>query len=161
MEVNTEETDDSKNGVLCWFYVYKKNETGGSSICGIVIIKQLTDTETDNESGSSSLLENKIFFYAKTDLKIDCPDGPWRGCSHKYNNDVLIHNFIHTKPNNEDTKKFITENNDNPKFIIDHYLKLSNFLKYLIEKNFDIFHDISDDQSVQSWTSSIITPSTL
>jgi hypothetical protein len=32
-----EQMNDSKNGILCWFYVYKKNETGKSSICGIFI----------------------------------------------------------------------------------------------------------------------------
>ena len=155
MEANTQEIpreiNDSKNGVLCWFYVYKKNETGKSSICGIVIIKQLTDTVTDNESILSSLPENKIFFYTETTLQIGHDNHNY---SYSYYNDELIKAFINMQPKNTDIDEFLksykgsitTFNGINKmiekekyKFIISYYSELSDFLKLLINKKFDIF----------------------
>lgn len=156
MEVNTEETDDGKNGILCWFYVYKNDTTSNKpSICGIVIIKQLTDTVTDNDSGSSTLPENKIFFYTKTNLvsESDTSSGTASANVEKYTNDDLIQKFINMRPNNAAINQFIYETPH--EVYVGKYSELSDFLKYLIEKKFD-----TSDQSVQSWSSSI-TPTTL
>jgi hypothetical protein len=72
-----EEIVDGKNGVVCWFYVYKKINSK-SSICGIVIIKKVTDdtnniwffyTETNIESGNKFKNDDLSFFINNVDLK--------------------------------------------------------------------------------------------
>jgi len=151
-KIDDKKTDDGKNGVLCWFYVYKNDTTSNKpSICGIVIIKQLTDTETDNESGSSTLPENKIFFYTKTQLNLvpepDASSGTASADVEKYTNDNLIKKFINMRPNNAARKQFneTTTNQHYDDYIIGKYSELSDFLRDLINKKFDI----SNDESVQ------------
>lgn len=127
---------DNKNGVVCWFYVYKKNDYGSSSICGIVIIKQLTDN-------------NKIFFYTKTNFTLDCPDGPSHGCSDKYENDDLIYKFIATEPTDEVIQSFFDVNKTET-FILGNYSQLPRFLNDLIKNNFEMFENSTDDESIRS-----------
>jgi hypothetical protein len=133
----TEEIDDGKNGVVCWFYIYKTVIVDKPSICGIVIIKQLIDTIKDDssQSESSSVTDNKIFFYAETNLKKeDTSNDPL----YKYDNDDLIKSFIATKPNYNAFDLFIHENNSR-KIKYGPYEELHNFLNDLINSNFDMF----------------------
>jgi hypothetical protein len=141
-----EEIVDGKNGVVCWFYVYK-NDHGKQYICGIVIIKQLT---ADDEGSSSSLQENKKFFYTET--KLECLDGAFHACSYTYKNNQLINDFIHTKPTQEVIKKFERKEN---KFIIMDYTELHFFLDVAINKNFNIFDNWLDDDDSISYVAKI------
>jgi len=103
---------DSKNRVLCWFYVYK-TELEKTIICGIIIIKQTNNNE-------------KIFFYIETKILASDNDT-------KYENDDLIKTFINTKANNKDEaiNEFSKADLRN-KYYIDNYDKLSVFLKSLM-----------------------------
>jgi hypothetical protein len=143
MEAKTEEINDSKNGVLCWFYVYKNDTTSNKpSICGIVIIKQLTDTVTDNDSDSSTFQENKIFFYTKTNLvsESDASSGTASANVEKYTNEKLIKRFIDMRPNNAARKQFSIDTTATvyEDYTIGIYSKLSDFLKELIDPKFDM-----------------------
>jgi hypothetical protein len=143
----SEEIDDGKNGILCWFYVYKKNETRGSSICGIVIIKQLTDTPDNvSESDLSNVTSDKVFFFTETKRNVTYLSG--RDESIEYSNDTLIREFIDTKPTYTDIQKFNTDNKDK-KFIYGEYSYLPIFLNDLIIKNFKMFENSTDDKSIR------------
>ena len=135
------------NGVLCWFYVYNKNDKGQTAICGIIIIKQLTD---------SNVTEDKIFFYAetKTEYKSEDTYTKW----YEYDNDTLIKQFIDTIPNYESIRKFDENYSENNNYFIAYYSTLYKFLKYVIEKNFKQLFVNADDKSIEtnsSWDSSL------
>jgi hypothetical protein len=119
------------NGVVCWFYVYKENDDKTTSICGIVIIKKLTDVNT------------KLFFYTET--KIETVNG-----SQTFKNDSLIKEFINTQPNKTSIINFLKKNNNtkydrsnksnkDKLFEINDYNYLRNFLRILKDNKFNIF----------------------
>lgn len=150
IEKKIEEIHDGKNGVVCWFYVYKMDALNKQSICGIVIIKQLTDIIND-ESESSSVTDNKIFFYAETNIKENMVDS--HSLSYKYDNDDLIKSFIATEPNNAAIEQF--NSNNIQKCISGDYIELPRFLNDLIKKNFEMFENSKDDKSIRLYYSSV------
>lgn len=142
-----DEIEDGENGVVCWFYVYKQDASNKPSICGIVIIKQLTDIVTDNNqvNSSSSLSEKNIFFYIETKFKLErdenfsaysSPDTVTRNIE-TYTNDTLIKKFIDTPPNNAAIIQFIISTPRDTVYV-GKYSELSDFLKDLIDQNFDM-----------------------
>ena len=130
MSVTNEKNADDKKGVVCWFYVYKSDEKDKDkeSICGIVIIKKLTD------------INKQVFFYAETKMEQIALDGPAHSPENTYKNEKLIQNFIATEPTNEKIDEFKTANKDNYK--IDDYNNLSNLLNNLIGSGSDISKDL-------------------
>jgi hypothetical protein len=124
MSVINEKNADDKKGVVCWFYVYKSDEKDKDkeSICGIVIIKKLTDTN------------QQVFFYAETNMKQTALDGPAHSRENTYKNEKLIQDFIATEPTNKKIDDFKTANTDNCK--IDDYTTLPVLLNDLIESGF-------------------------
>jgi hypothetical protein len=163
-----EERKNRMKGVVCWFYVYKNiTNSSNNNICGIVVIKQLTDEISTSSSSitestnSSSIKDKNIFFYTKTGWHNGGRDYP-----EHFDSENLIHSFIHTSPEKESINSFFTSHYDKVielgkpekyKFIIDYYSKLSDFLQYLIDKKFDILSndDTSDDSLVKSYTSTM------
>jgi len=131
-ENTNEEIDDGNNGVVCWFYVYKNDtESNTPFICGIVIIKRLTD-------------QSEIYFYAQTKRTENKTSD--NKSDENYDNDELIKKFINTKPDRTIVNDFFRSSDNNKKWHSGDctYETLFELFEWLIDKNFVISRD-SDD----------------
>jgi len=147
--MNIQEKDIKDTGVVCWFYLYKKNENDEAAICGIVIIKQLIDKYFYlSNSSSSSVYDNKICFYTETYLTEEViPDG---SMLYKYHNDDLIKEFINTPPYTNSIHEFEKKNSNKHIIVMKNDLYL--FLNAAITDNFnfDMFVNWESDDSLSS-----------